>query len=161
MIYLSPHPPPGLELHLYLAFCRGSWYLNSVLNAHTASTGPTELYTSSSWLHFLDATWNTNIESYFFFSYGVFSFLFFFHIGSHVAQPNPELLVLLPLTLKGWDHSYVLPCLALYLFLMSYLGSEQTYSLNTQLPHFIYYQSPLTSNIQRTETACLWGDCNF
>lgn len=88
-----------------------------------------------------------------------FLFFSFFHIGSHVAQPNTELLVLLPLALKGWDHHYVLPCLAL--FLMSYLGSEQTYSLNTQLPPFIYYWSPLTSNIQRTKTACLWSDWNF
>lgn len=86
MIYLSPPPPPRTGVTSIPGFLQGSWYLNSVLNAHTAITGPTELYTSSSWLHFFYATWNTNIESYFFFSYGMFSFLFFF---SHRLPCSP------------------------------------------------------------------------
>lgn len=157
MIYLSPPPRPRTGVTSIPGFLQGSWYLNSVLNAHTAITGSTELYTSSSWLHFLYATWNTNIESYFFFSYGMFSFLFFF---SHRLPCSPA---------QYWTPGFIAfssqglgspLCAAMFGFVFDVVP-KQTYSLNTQLPPFIYYWSPLTSNIQRTKTACLWSDWNF
>lgn len=157
-IYLSPPPHPRTGVTSIPGFLQGflvsklssqcsysNYWTNWVVHQFLLASFSLCYLKHKHWILLLFLIWHV--------------FFSFFHIGSHGAQPNPELLVLLPLALKGWDHHYVLPCLAL--FLMSYLSSEQTYSLNTQLPHFIYYWSPLTSNIQWTKTACLWGDCNF